>query len=111
MEAGERVLSCRNRTYTIESGSIILFNPGDNHACVQTDERTFDYCGFNISKEIMLDLAGEITGKRELPGFSKNVVRDEEAACHLRSLHEMMMKGTGEFQKEETLLFLLSYLF
>ncbi len=111
VEAGERVLSCRNRTYTIERGNIILFNPGDNHACVQTDERTFDYCGFNISKGIMLDLAGEITGKRELPGFSKNVVRDEEAVCHLRSLHERMMKGTGEFQKEETLLFLLSYLF
>lgn len=33
-----------------------------------------------------------------------------EAACHLRPLHEMVMKGTGEFKKEETLLFLLSHL-
>jgi len=110
VEKGERVLSCRDREYAIEEGSIVLFNPGDSHACVQSDGGTFDYRGFNISKEIMLDLAEEVTGKREPPGFSKNVVCDEEIACHLRTLHEMVMKGTGEFGKEETLLFLLSYL-
>ncbi len=110
VENGERVLSCRDREYAIEEGSIVLFNPGDSHACVQSDEGTFDYRGFNISKEIMLDLAEEVTGKQELPGFSKSVVCDEEIACHLRSLHEMAIKGTGEFKKEESLLFLLSYL-
>ena len=110
VEKGERVLSCRDREYAIEEGSIVLFNPGDSHACVQSDEGTFDYRGFNISKEVMLDLAEEVTRKRELPGFSKNVICDEEIACHLHPLHEMVMKGTGEFKKEETLLFLLSYL-
>lgn len=110
VENGERVLSCRDREYAIEEGSIVLFNPGDSHACVQSDEGTFDYRGFNISKEIMLDLAEEVTGKQELPGFSKSVLCDEEIACHLRSLHEMAIKGTGEFKKEESLLFLLSYL-
>ena len=102
VEKGERVLSCRDREYAIEEGSIVLFNPGDSHACVQSDGGTFDYRGVNISKEIMFDLAEEVTGKRELPGFSENVIYDEEAACHLRSLHEMVMKGTGEFKKEET---------
>lgn len=110
VEDGERVLSCRDREYAIEEGNIVIFNPGDSHACVQSDEGTFDYRGFNISKEIMLDLAEEVTGKKELPGFSKNVIHDEEAACHLRLLHEMIMKESGEFKKEETLLFLLSYL-
>ena len=33
-----------------------------------------------ISKEIMLYLAEEVTGKRELPGFSKNVIYDDEFA-------------------------------
>lgn len=110
VEKGERVLSCRDREYAIEEGSIVLFNPGDSHACVQSDEGTFDYRGFNISKEVMLDLAEEVTGKKALPGFSRNVICDEEIACHLRPLHDMVMKGTGEFKKEETLLFLLSYL-
>jgi len=117
VEKGERVLSCRNREYVIEEGSILLFNPGDSHACVQSDGGTFHYRGFNISKEVMFDLAEEVTGKkvlpggkREFPGFSENVIYDEEAACHLRLLHEMVMKGTGEFGKEETLLLLLSQL-
>lgn len=110
MEKGERVLSCRDREYAIEEGSIVLFNPGDSHACVQSDRGTFDYRGFNISKEIMLDLAEEVTGKRELTGFSEKVIYDEEAASYLRPLHEMVMKGTGGFGKEEALLFLISLL-
>ena len=110
VEDGTRKLSCRNKEYSIERGAIVLFNPGDNHACVQSDGGTFDYRGFNISKGTMLALAEEITGKRELPGFSENVVYDEEAVCCLRPLHEMVMKGDGGFGKEESLLFLLSLL-
>lgn len=77
---------------------------------VQNDGGTFDYRGLNISKETMLGLTEEVTGKRELPVFSKSVVRDGEAACHLRLLHGMVMNGTGEFGKEETFLFLISYI-
>lgn len=110
VEAGRRILSCKNREYVIEKDSIILFNPGDNHACIQSDGEMFDYRGFHISREVMLDLAQEITGKQELPGFSKNVIHDEEAVCYLRPLHEMVMQGRGGFGKEENLLFLFSLL-
>ena len=74
VEKGQRTLSCRNKEYGIECGNVVLFNTGDNDACVQSDDGTFDYRGFNISKSIMLDLAEEVTGRRELPGFSKNVL-------------------------------------
>ncbi len=115
MEGGTRTLSCRNREYTIDKGCILLFNPGDNHACVQSETATTDTCpqsrdtttdayicgesawdgflyyrGLNISRETMLDLAEEITGKRMLPGFSENVIRDSEAACCLHPLHKMI---------------------
>lgn len=110
VEDGERCLSCRNKEYTIGQGSVVLFHPGDNHACVQADGGTLDYCGFNISKEVMLELAEEVTGKRELPGFSENVICDDEVICYLRPLHEMVMNGDGDFGKEENLLFLLSVL-
>lgn len=110
VEDGERCLSCKNREYTIGRNDIVLFNPGDNHACVQTDDRTLDYRGFNITKETMLDLAGEVTGKRLLPGFSKTVISDEEITCYLRPLHERIMNGSMEFDKEEHLLLLLSVL-
>lgn len=110
VENGERCLSCRNKEYTIGQGSVLLFHPGDNHACVQADGGTLDYRGFNISKEVMLELVEEVTGKRELPGFSENVICDDEVICYLRPLHEMVMNGDGDFGKEENLLFLLSAL-
>ena len=110
VEDGERTLSCKNKEYSIGKGNIVLFNPGDNHACVQSDDGTFDYRGFNVSKMIMLDLAEEVTGKRELPGFSKNVICDDEISCYLRPLHEMVMNGISDFGKGESLLFLISAL-
>lgn len=110
VEKGERVLSCRDREYTIGEGSLLLFNPDDSHACVQSDGGTFDYRGFNIPKETMLDLAEEVSGKRQLPGFSENVVYDDEAACYLRLLHGMVMAENDGFGKEETLLLLISLL-
>lgn len=110
IEDGQRVLSCRNQEYALKKGNILLFNPGDNHACVQSDEGTLDYRGFNITKEVMLDLAEEVAGRRELPVFSKTVIFDEEVTCYLHPLHELVMKGSCEFGKEETLLLLISLL-
>jgi len=110
VEDGERMLSCKNQEYTIRKGNVLLFNPGDSHACVQCGGGTLDYRGINITKEVMLDLAEEVTGRRELPGFSQNVIFDEEVACCLRPLHELVMKGSCEFGKEESLLLLVSLL-
>jgi AraC-like DNA-binding protein len=110
VEDGERCLFCKNKEYSIQKGNVVLFNPGDNHACVQSDDGTLDYRGFNISKEVMLDLAEEITGRRELPGFSENVIFDDEVTCYLHPLHELVMKGSSEFGKEENLLLLISLL-
>ncbi len=110
VEDGQRVLSCKNREYIIKKGNIILFNPGDNHACVQCDEGVFDYRGFNITRDVMLDLAEEVTGKQELPGFPRNVICDAEIGCYLCLLHEMVMRGVSDFGKEEALLFLISAL-
>ena len=110
VESGERCLSCKNNEYAIQKGNVLLFNPGDNHACVQNDGGTLDYRGFNISKEVMLDLTEEVTGKRELPGFSENVIFDEEVICYLHPVHEMVMKGLCDFGKEENLLLLISML-
>ena len=66
IEAGTRCLSCKNKEYTVSQGNILLFNPNDNHSCVQCDGGTLDYRGLNIPKETMLSLAEEITGQREL---------------------------------------------
>lgn len=58
----------------------------------------------------MLDLTEEVTGKRELTGFSENVIFDEEITFYLRPLHEMVLNGVCDFGKEENLLLLISTL-
>ena len=46
-----------------------------------------------------------------LPRFSPNIQRDSEAACDFRTLHELVLSRSREFEKEEALLLLLSRLF
>lgn len=110
IENGTRTLSCRNIEYMIGQGNILIFNPGDNHSCAQCDGGAFDYRGLNISKETMLSLAEEITGEHILPHFSENVIKNEELNDSLHSLHQMIMNGSKEFEKEEILLLLISVL-
>lgn len=110
VENGERRLFCKNSEYIIGNENILIFNPGDNHACIQSNESTLDYRSFHISKQVMLELAKEITGKKELPGFSKNVLCDEELVFYLRPLHQMVIDGSSEFEKEENLLLMITLL-
>ena len=91
IERGKRKLFCRGREYLAAEGDILLFHPGDNHACTQEDEEELDYRGLNISPNIMSVLVEELTGRPELPGFSQNLIRDQETACCLKNLHELLM--------------------
>ncbi|MCI9423230.1 helix-turn-helix domain-containing protein [Lachnospiraceae bacterium WCA-9-b2] len=110
IESGTHCLSCKNKEYTVGQGNILLFNPNDNHSCVQCDGEAFDYRGLNISKETMLSLVEEVTGQRELLGFSENVIKNDELNIYLHSLHQSIMEGSKEFEKEEMLLLLISLL-
>jgi len=98
VEKGERRLSCKNKEYILHKGGIVIFNPGDNHECVRIGQETLDYRGFHISRETMLELSKEVTGKQELPGFSPTVIYDEELSCCLRPLHQMIMEGSKTFE-------------
>ena len=110
VEAGERELRCQNQTHLLRPGDILLLHPGDSHACTQSDGGTLDYRGLNLTGEVMQHLTGELTGRRELPGFSQNVISDGACACHLRRLHTLIQSRSREFEKEEHLLLLLSLL-
>lgn len=110
IEEGKRALSCGNRRYTAESGDMLLFNPGDSHACVQSGSDALTYLSLHIAKENMECAAEEAGGRREAPVFSPSVVRDEEAAGALRSLHGQIVQGLCGLEKEEQLLFFLSLL-
>ena len=37
VERGTRTLTCGRRRQVIGPGDVLLFNPGDSHACIQAD--------------------------------------------------------------------------
>jgi len=110
VEAGGRYMSCKNREYVLGEGDMVLFSPGDNHACAQRSDESFDYRGFHIPKKVMQELAEEVTGKSGLLGFLENVIRDDELAGCFGFLHRMVMEGKTGFQKEETWILFISLL-
>ena len=77
VERGTRTLTCGRQRQVIGPGDVLLFNPGDSHACIQADG-SLDYRGLNIPRSTMLALAEEIMGSRAMPGFSVAVVLGEE---------------------------------
>jgi hypothetical protein len=111
VERGEHRLSCCGKGLTLRAGDLLLLNPGDSHACEQRGGETLDYRSLTITQNVMRSLSEEITGTDTLPRFSPNVLRDSEAACDFRTLHELVLSRSREFEKEEALLLLLSRLF
>lgn len=91
IENGSRYLSCKNRDYTIESGDLLLFNPGDNHTCEQIDDNALDYRCINIQPEIMSKAAYEIAGRDDIPYFTTQVVFHSDLVKLLKELHLMIM--------------------
>ena len=103
VERGERRLSCCGKEFTLHAGDLLLLNPGDSHACKQCGGETLDYRSLTITQNVMRSLSEEITGTDTLPRFSPNVLRDSEAACDFRTLHELVLSRSREFEKEEAL--------
>ena len=110
VEKGRRRLLCNNTEFTLSGGDMLLLDPSDSHGCEQSDGGVLDYRALNISREKMSELALEITKNAELPSFSEKVISNGELSGCFLQLHEMIMSGCTEFEKEETLLILISEL-
>ncbi|MBS6366685.1 MAG: helix-turn-helix domain-containing protein [Clostridiales bacterium] len=110
VESGQRTLVWQQQTYCVAPGDLLIFHPGDNHGCTQCGQAPLDYRSLHLEKPAMLELTAAATGRRQLPHFSAPVIRDETAACYLRSVHGMLGASSDAMEKEETLLLLLSHL-
>ncbi|MPM79503.1 HTH-type transcriptional activator RhaS [bioreactor metagenome] len=110
IERGNRLLSCGQREYLIAPGDLVLFHPGESHACRQCDGKALDYRSLNISRETMERAVLEITGSAGLPMFAQPVAYHSELVAPLRELHRMIMGQEGELRKEERFFFLLEQL-
>lgn len=110
IEKGRRQMSSKNKTYVLEPGDMVLFNPGDNHACAQIDGKTFNYRSIHIQPEVMRKAVFEVTGRDFLPCFSPQANFHSDLVPLLKELHHKLMQGSKDFKKEELFYFLLEQL-
>lgn len=81
VERGERRLLCINREYSVGSGDVLVFNPGDSHSCTQSGGALL-YRALNIPRDVML------AHLERSPHFVPNVLREPGIATAVRTLHE-----------------------
>lgn len=108
--SGRRYLTSRNKNYVIDAGDLILFNPLDNHACQQADDKPLDWRSININEDVMRETVRQITGMDYLPKFTTTVACRSEAVFLLSELHELIMEQSRDFKKEEIFFFLIEQL-
>lgn len=99
VERGRHLLSCRGRSDKPGPGSVVAFNPGDCHACLQDAGGPFDDRGLNLDPETLCGRTPD-GGRR---GVAQNVIERDSAAERLRVLHELLLRGAPTLQKEEQL--------
>lgn len=110
VERGKRNLYCKNKQFIVETGDLILFNPGDIHTCEQIDDEALDYRCINIQEDVMKKITLEITGKEYLPNFKEVILFHNELVASLRELHLMIMEEEKNLIKEELFLFIIEQL-
>jgi len=108
--SGRRYLTCKNKDYTIDAGDLLMFNPLDNHTCHQVDNKPLDWRCINVNENIMRETVKQITGRDYLPKFTTTVAYRSEAVSPLRELHDLIMDGRTDFEKEEVFFFLIEQL-
>ena len=80
IERGRRRLVCMGREYEVSAGDVLVFNPGDGHACTQLGG-TLQYRALNIPRGVVLARLGRA------PRFAPNVLRGAALEDKLRILH------------------------
>lgn len=115
VEAGRRRLCCRGQWQDIRPGTVLLFNPGDTHACEQVGGEGLAYRALHVSPEVMQRLYNELYEEQggaqcSVPVFAPNIVADSDAACLLQEAHRQIMAKAGQLAREEGLLLLLELL-
>lgn len=56
VENGDRSLSCKNLDCLLKPGDMVLFHPGEKHACTQLAGAALNYRGFNIPEPAMREI-------------------------------------------------------
>lgn len=65
---GMRMLECNGETHALAPGDVVVFNPGDVHGCVQSEEEVFSYDSFVLPAHALgsTALAGPVLRNRDV---------------------------------------------
>lgn len=85
---GSRRMGSGNRVYGLGPGDLVLFAPGDTHACETLGNAPFTYHGFNIKAETMRAVWEGVSGAAGLPSFGAPLAHDAELAAMQRDIAE-----------------------
>ena len=110
IESGWRHVVCKGCDYDLGSGSLVIFNPQDNHQCSPINNMPLYYRAINIDRKIMEQFAYETTGKGLHPYFSQNVIFDSDIVLSLARLYDLIVEKAPRLEKEEAFCFLLEQL-
>lgn len=113
VERGSRCVVCAGREQWAEAGDVLLFNPGESHACTQVGDTLLDYRAFNVQPDVLRSLLAEAAGlhdEGQEVRFSATVLHDDELFCALRLAHCALMDRDEGFDGEERLLLALDVL-
>lgn len=93
LEKGKRRLGCEGGTWDLRAGDLVLFSPGERHACVPEGEALMDYRSLSIPWETLCSAAGVEESDSTPLRFAKNVVADDYLAADFYAVCEMLLSG------------------
>ena len=99
IERGRRNLKVRGTCHLTAPGDLLLFNPGENHACEAHDDQPLDYRCINIEPAVMAKAARELFGDDRQIVFGQPIVFHSELIEELRELHGLILRGERGVRK------------
>lgn len=96
---GRRLLRCRNRTYHVTGGAVVVFAPGEIHAGAPMDEFGSTYQSFLVPREIV----SAAFGAGVEPWFDSPVIQDQALADRLSAVHSALELGGWDSGREQEL--------
>ena len=104
IESGSRRVICQGKEYTIGKNDLLLFNPNDNHTCLELKKEMLDFRCFHITTDRMEELTLECLGYAICPYFEPQIVYQSDLIPQITELIDLIENGSYcDLQKEELL--------
>ena len=102
--SGSRQVLWQGKEYTVGKNDLLLFNPNDNHTCLELEKEVLDFRCFHITTKRMEGLALECIGYAICPYFEPQIVYKSDLIPQIKELIDLINNGSYcDLQKEELL--------